>query len=225
METFDQRLAAIAGPQAGAFTVQQARDAGVPLNAILRRVRRGTIQKVHPRTYVFGHGMHSVETLRWAAVLAAGPRALTAGEAAAQDWKLSRGSTDPGPEIVVPHRRRALAGVRTTQSRTLHPEDVSSVGGRPTTTPERTLVDLAAVRTETQLRRMLREANVRGILDLDQLRRTIDRNANRPGIRRMRRALARFLEGDGGADGRKEARFVRMLIAAGETSAVCNKTL
>lgn len=224
MRTIDQTLAQIAGPQAGAFTTRQARDAGVSASALARRRRRGSIFRRHPHTWVLGHDDCSPETARWAAVLAAGPDALICREAAAHDWGISRWKVGL-PEIVVPQHRRPLDGVAMYESSTLHLEDSCLLRGRPTTSVERTIVDLAVERSVSQLCRYLLEAQHHKVLDMVRLRRTIARNVHRPGAPRMREALARYLDGDGGADGKAEARFVRMLGTVGEVGAMHNVEL
>ena len=224
MDTIDRILAGLAGPQAGVFTTAQATGRGVSVSALVRRNRRGSIYRIHPATWVVGHDACSMETLRWAAVLAAGPDAMICRMAAAQDWGFVRGS-DARPDVVVSVRQRPLVGVGILHSRTLDREDRMHVGGRPTTSPERTIVDLADGHGEAFLCKCLREATVRRLLDLARLRRTMERNRGRRGAGRMRRALARFLEGDGGGDSIRERRFLERLHRAGELSAQGNHEL
>ena len=164
-------------------------------------------------------------TETWAARLAAGSDALVAREAAAYQWGFSRRAAAPPPEVLVTRRQRRLDGVAILQSRTVHIEDRAVRNRLELTSPERTIVDLADVRSVPQLCRYLREAAHWRLLDIAKLERTMRRNRNRRGTRRMRIALDRFLHGDNGSDNRAEARFVGMLHRAGVHDAVANKEL
>jgi hypothetical protein len=223
MESIDSILRRISASQAGTFTIEQAASAGIHRAAVHRRERRSAILCLHPRTYFGGH-IATTQARRWAAVLSAGPDSLITGEAALDDWGVGRHPSDI-VEIVVTRRQRPLAGVTMLHSTTLHAEDRSSVSGRPTTTVERALVDVAGRRSTRQLCQLLREASFRGLLDVSRLRRTIDRNRNRRGIGRLRRALSLHLHGHGGTDSGYEDRFVRMLDRAGIHDAATNVVL
>lgn len=215
-----QRLAT---PHAGAFDVRRAGMAGLDRHAISRLERAHMVRRVHRSVYFAGHVL-TIEGRRWAAIMAAGDDALIAGEAALHDWGVDdRGAT--AVEIVVTIRQRPLAGVRTMHTATLHREDRSQVRGRPTTTIERALVDVAGRRSVHQLCRLLREATFREQLDVARLRRTIARNRNRHGIGRVREALRLHLHGRGGTDSGTEDRFARMLGHVGVFGVAHNLTL
>lgn len=224
MSDIDRTLADIAADQGGVFTVRQAVSAGISRSALRRRAQRGGAHRRHPGTYFLGFRARTVDGERWAAVLAGGPDAMLDGRAAAQEWGLIRGADAP-PEILVGRRQRPLSGVVCRFSSTTHDEDRAEIRGRPTVSAERALVTLAATFSVPALGRCLREGTINKVVDLDRLRRTMARNPRRAGARRLREALDRFLDGDGGADNRHEARFASMLHRDGETSAQCNVTL
>jgi hypothetical protein len=225
MDSIDQRLAHLAEPHAGAFRVDAAIKLGITRVDIRCRCKRGSAYRRHPGTYVLGCDLHTPDTECWAALLAAGPGTLLTRESAAFEWGFSRARTCPPPELLVGHRHRPLAGVSILQSRTIRRDDRAIRNGRPTASPERTIVDLADVRTMGQLGRYLREAAFRELLDIERLRHTMDRNQNRRGSRRLAMALVKFLDGDLGSDNWNEERFVRLLHHAGITDAVANKEL
>lgn len=157
-------------------------------------------------------------------MLAVGEDGILTLESAAYAWRVSRETSMPGPELLVSRYHRPLVGVPLLESRTVHQEDRMMLSdGRSVASPERTIVDLAMVRSEGQLGRYLREADYRRVLDHARMRRTIERNRNRPGAARMRRAYVRYLEGDLGVDNRAEERFARMLRDAGVGRVTCNK--
>lgn len=225
MEPIDRRLARVAQPQGGAFTLGQAIEAGVSASALARRCRRGAIHRRHRGTYIFGCDAGIPLTETWAALLTATPDSLLTREAAAFQWGFSRRLDMPPPELLVTRRQRAIDGLRILQSRTVHPEDRATRNGLAVASPERTIVDLADIRSVPQLCRYLREARHLRLLDLDRLERTMHRNPHRRGTRRMRLALERFLHGDNGADNRQEARFAGMLRRAGVPDVISNKQL
>lgn len=225
MESIDQVLAHLAKPQCGAFTYEQAVAAGVSKGALARRCRRGAVHRRHSGTYIFGCHAGIPLTETWAALLTAGSDGLLARESAAYQWRFSRRSEMPPPELLVTGRQRPIDGATILQSRTLHPEDRATCNRFSVTSPERTIVDLADVRSVPQLCRYLREAAYLRILDIAKLRRTMQRNLHRRGTRRMRLALERFLHGDNGADNRNEARFARKLRRAGISGVIGNKRL
>lgn len=213
MDSIDVRIAHAARPQAGVFTLDMTRTAGIPDSAVYRRVRRGSVIRIHPATF-FAGSFVTLQARRWAAVLAAGPDALLGGKSAEDEWGIGRWS-NTDVEVLVTRRQRPLGGVRTLQSRTVDDEDRAVLGSRPTTTVERTLVDVADRRSVGYLCRALREACFRANLDIARLERTIARNWNRRGIGKLRRALDLHVDGHGGTDSDVEDRFARMLERAG----------
>lgn len=224
-ETIDQVLACLAAPHAGAFRVERAFEAGVTASAVARRLAKGSLYRRHARTYVVGHPGDVPDTEVWAALLAAGPSAVLTCESAAYEWRVSRWTSPPPPIVVMPLRHRPLTRVRLIQSGTLQNEDRAERNGRPVTTVERMLVDFADDLPPERLCWYMRQADYRGVLDLDRLGWTMTRNQNRRGARRMRLALRRYVDGDNGADNRAEVRFVRLLRRAGIHDAVSNKEL
>lgn len=223
MDAIDVILGHIAQQYAGAFTLERALAAGVSKSAVMRRQRRGVIQRLHPGVYFYGKVV-TTAARRWAAVLAALDDALLSGDAAADEWGISRSPSDR-VEIITATRHRSLAGVVSRQSGTIHSEDRASCNGRPTTSVERTLVEIAGRRSVHQLCRTLREAAFRKLLDLPRLWRTIERNRNRVGVGRLVRAVVLHLRGDGGSDSGHEDRFARKLDRAGITSYRLNAVL
>jgi very-short-patch-repair endonuclease len=70
--------------QHGIVTRQQAKDAGLLDDAIDRRIRSGTWQRVHGGVYATFTGTLSRDARLWAAVLSAGPGAVLSHETAAE---------------------------------------------------------------------------------------------------------------------------------------------
>ena len=115
-----------------------------------------------------------------AAVLACGPGAVLSHRSAAALWGLARWPHTL--EVTAPTDRR-VPGVRTHRSRNL--DHVTTHYGIPTTTPARTLLDLAQVFDPAFLTRAVNDARLRNLMSLDDLHNLIARS---PG--RATRALA-----------------------------------
>lgn len=97
-------------------------------------------------------------------------------------------------EVTAPHgARRSAPGVRWHETRLVDPEDFTLVDGIPTTTPARTLVDLAAVVVLPRLEEAMDDALRRKLISLSSMGETIERVAKngRRGSLRIRRLYAR----------------------------------
>jgi hypothetical protein len=80
-------------------------------------------------------------------------------------------SHEPDPPGVVVHRGPPL-----------HPDDVTVVDGVPVTSPSRTLIDLAEVLDEDELRECFERARGLGLLDPEALRASRERVEWRPSL-------------------------------------------
>jgi Transcriptional regulator, AbiEi antitoxin len=96
------------------------------------------------------------------------------------------------PTVTVPHRlTHEFPGVRVHQSTDLSDDDVMRVQGLPVTTPERTIIDLAAVMGDARLDFVLDRALSSGTIDLARLGEVFAGLGRRgkPGTARIRRML------------------------------------
>lgn len=149
-----------------------------------------------------------------AAVLGAGEGAVLSHQAAAQLHGLTRRSSDI--HVLVPRQRRAAsAAVRTRRTRNLPRADITVVDGIPVTTVARTLVDLADELHPASLVALIREAAFRGCYRPRALCRCMQRNRNRRGYERLRRALALRLAGGQGTWSDLELAVLVAELAAG----------
>jgi hypothetical protein len=125
------------------------------------------------------------------------------------------------PDVTVVGNRR-IPGVRIHRTRCLPPQDVTRHRGIPVTTPARTLIDLAAVLSETGLRHAVRRAQGRRRLNPPQLLKTMDRLGPRRGTATLRHVIA-----TGPAPTRSEVEDVLLdlFLAAGIEHPDVNKPL
>ena len=102
-----------------------------------------------------------------AAVLACGQGAVLSHTSAAALWGLGRWG---GPFEVTTRTCRRHEGIRVHRSRTLTRADVTRHYGIPTTTPARTLHDLARVLDPPALTRAVNDARLRHLVKIDEPR-------------------------------------------------------
>ena len=122
-----------------------------------------------------------------AAVRACGPGSLLAGKAAAHLFGLLKAPPSLPEVLTASHRR--IKGVLTHRSRRSDVTDGTMWRRIPTTTVQRTLVDLAAILEEAELARAVHEADVRHRTVPGQIEQVLTRRHNWPGARKLRRVI------------------------------------
>jgi hypothetical protein len=113
--------------------------------------------------------------------------------------------------------RRALArpGLRLHRSTCLAVEDRAVARGIACTSVPRTLLDLARVVPPGLLERACDQADVEGLLDMDDARKMMDRSAGLPGVRRLRDVLHSGCVGTSVPRSELERRFLALCRRAG----------
>jgi Transcriptional regulator, AbiEi antitoxin len=208
--TVDRLIGELASSSHGVVTRKNLLGKGVTSQEIRRRLRRGSLHRVHPGVYRVGHRAPSIEARYLAAVLACGDGSLLIARPAAYVWGLIKGSS-PRPEVIALVKRR-VRGVTTHRVRRIDPEDATQCSGIPVTTVSRTLVDLAGVLPERVLARTCHEAEVRHRTTPNQVEAVLSRLPNRPGARTLRK----ILHGDVNVTlSRLEDRFLALLRETG----------
>jgi very-short-patch-repair endonuclease len=122
-----------------------------------------------------------------AAVLAAGPGACLSHLAAAFVHSLIERARDP-IDVTTPTWRKPRPRI-TLHTRTLEPQEVTLRHGIPTTTAERTLLDLATVLPPSKLRRIVHQAEVQRTTTHAKLTSFLASQAGSPGAPDLRRLL------------------------------------
>jgi hypothetical protein len=200
MMTAEERLAATAIAQAGAFTRDQAIAAGFGSNQIARRVRAGAWARVLPRVYRHASTPASTTFRFWAAVLWAGPGCALSHTSAAAVWRIP-GAGVAAPELIVPGTRAPrVAGVLVHRAARIDETDVICVRRLPVTSPARTVVDLAGVLGDTDLAAAVASTVSRRLVTVRALRGRLDEigTVGRPGAARLRSLLVAI--GSGGVE-------------------------
>src|SRR3954462_13372840 len=153
VDTVEQILARLASRAHGVVTRAELLAAGLTVDEVRRRVRKGALIRVHPGVYRVGHQAPNVEARYLAAVKACGPGAVLSGRAAAHLWGLVRGAAPP-PEVSAATLKR-IPGITTRRVKRIH---AMSHRGIPVTTVPQTLIDLAADLSLDALARACHEA-------------------------------------------------------------------
>jgi len=148
------QLAELAARQHGVVTTKQL---GMSSTSISKRIRAGTLHRVHRGVYAVGHNRLSENGAFMAAVLAAGKGAALCGLSAAVYWKAWRRKVDE-IHVLVPRHHRPHPGFHVHTTRHIHPSDIIEHDGITVTTMARTLVDLTDVLTSHQLANVIHEA-------------------------------------------------------------------
>jgi Transcriptional regulator, AbiEi antitoxin/REase_MTES_1575 len=174
----DARLAELAERQHGVVTTTQLHALGISRTEIGYRVQSGRLHPLHRGVYAVGHRHLSDEGSFVAAVLAVGPDAALSHAAAAALWGLRPVIGRP-IDVTVPRRVRQRRGIWVHHVRALPPTDITHRSGIPTTTPARTLLDLADLLPHRALERAVHEAEVQRIVDHPLLRAQIERASGR----------------------------------------------
>ncbi len=144
MDTPEQRLARVASGQLGLVTRRQAHLAGVTEDELRRRVESGALEHAGPKTFRLFGAQRTPRHELLALILDAGPNAHATGRSSAALHEFDGFDLRP-PFDVITQRGRGIrrAGHRIHTTLHLDPIDRTRLGGIPTLTAERTLIELA----------------------------------------------------------------------------------
>lgn len=206
----DVRIQEIAAQQHGVVSRSQLLGAGMSVDAIDYRLKKGTLRRVHRGVYCTGPltGRFQPEM---AAVLACGPEtALSHRTAAGIVSILPPGQPKAPIDVIGPQSRRGpSSGVRLHRTDRLEPDEVTHRHGLPLTSPARTILDLASCLGPYELERALARALKQEIVSCDSVETMLLRHRHREG----RTTLRHLLDAADPAFTRSEAevRFLKLL--------------
>ncbi len=175
-------VAEVAGRQGGCITRAQLTRLGFTSRVIDGWIARGWLLRLHHGVYAVGHLPRTHEERWWGCVLACGAGAKTAARTSAAAHRL----IEPYPRIhvVCPGKR-----VRPGMANHIAATDTVWIDGLPCCTVARTLLDLAGCVPYGVLEGACRQAQVRGVLDLEALARLMLECPRARGVRRLRAIL------------------------------------
>jgi very-short-patch-repair endonuclease len=179
-----------AGGQHGIVKRKQVREAGLSRREIERRIGAGWLVRQYDGVYAVGHTALTYHSHLIAAVYACGDEGLASHRAGGKLWGILRGSQPI--EVTAPRSREPKKGFILHRSRLIHPEDRALIDNIPVTSLARTLVDLADVLPEERLANAVNEAEMKGLFDLRQVERVLERLPGRKGRHKLNRVLAAY---------------------------------
>lgn len=174
MNTPERRLAHVASGQLGLVTRRQAHLVGVSEDGLRRRVESGALEHAGPHTFrLFGAERTPRHDLL-ALILDSGPQAYATGASSAAVNGFDGYVLQP-PFDVITERGRGIrrAGHRIHTTHDLEPVDRTRVGGIPTLTAARTLIELARTESPGRLATALDSGLRDGRLTEDRLHQRI----------------------------------------------------
>lgn len=183
MSQADAVIALIAERQGGHISRAQLLKLGLSGKAIDHRIKIGRLIPVYPGVYAVGHLPTLPLDRAKGALLACGPEAALSHSSAAALWGFEKNWLVPF-EVVVPGDRRRR-GIRVHR---LHLTDVdirTHLGVR-TTSPARTILDIAPKKMPKRLNRIVNDARLKRQLTLTDLADVVERNPRHSGTKRLR---------------------------------------
>ena len=150
-------------------------------------------------------------------MLAYGPGALLSHTSALALWELRDEGARTARHISVPTQsgRRGQLGILLHRAATLTVADATRRRGIPVTTLARTLIDVAPILGERDLKAAIREAEYRHGLDIGLLRRGLEGSGRSPKRGRLRRTLDLWVPGIGLTRSELEASFLELCGSGG----------
>lgn len=185
----DQAAAAIAGRQHGMVARWQLLELGWSRDVIKRRIARGALHPLHRGVYAYGHRAITVESRWMAATLAFGPDAVLSHRSAGQLLGLVPRSRIR-PEVTRPRHAAGRPHLVIHQA-VLPGDEVVRVRGIPVTSVPRTILDLAATRSEREVERAWDQMEFQGHTDVLSVPDLLQRYPRRKGSPLLTRLASR----------------------------------
>jgi predicted transcriptional regulator of viral defense system len=204
----DLAIAALADEQHGVVSRRQLLERGISPRSVQHRVEIGRLHLVHRGVYAVGRRNLTKHGRYMGAVLAVGDRAVLSHRSAADLWGLLP-SDRRTIDVATPANARPRPGIRPHRTISLDVDETTAHHGIPTTTPARTLIDLAEIATRRELERALDQAEHRELLDLRDLQ------GGRIGAKRIRSRLRVHAPATTITNSNLEERFLALVDRAG----------
>lgn len=209
----------LAARQYGVLRLDQARAAGMSEWQVRRRVACGAWEELFPTVYrVEGAPPTWRQQLKAASLWAEKSFAVSHRSAAAL-WGFDRYREGP-VELSVTRHLRTYRPCVVHQVERLTQRDLASIDGLCVTSATRTLLDLAAIEPEAQVRAAVDQALRRKWTTLERLASALGEAGRRRGVAFLKDLVHAYLGGDGPTESELEARVQDLLEAQGFPRAV-----
>lgn len=202
----------LASRQKGIVTLAQLLGADIHASRVKRWAAKGLLHRLHHGVYAVGHLALAPLALEQAALLACGDRGLISHTSALGLWGIVSAPPSEVHVMVVGHDCRRKAGIRVHRVKDIDDRDVRRRNGLPVTSPARSLIDVAASASLTELDDVIAEARARRLIRDGELERVLERCERTRGAPRMRAFLK--AEMSPGLTRSKAERVMRRLMRA-----------
>jgi very-short-patch-repair endonuclease len=203
----DAAIAELATRQHGVVSRMQLERLGLTRHEIGDRMRARRLNRLHESVYAVGHRRVSREGRYLAAVLATD--GVLSHCSAADLWEL-RAPKERETDVTVGADRRGNRSLRI-HLYALDGTEITTRQGIRVTKPLRTLLDLAAVVTDRELERAIRQAVYRRLTSTTLIAEAVHERFGRRGNKRLRKALINLGEAPGLTRSELEDNFLRFL--------------
>jgi hypothetical protein len=172
------------------LSADELRRCGLSRRMVADRVDQGHLHRLHHGVYAVGHPNIPIEGRFLAAVKACGHGAVLSHFSAGAVWEMVEWDGRHVEVTVLDTTPRVHAGIRVHRTCLLEARDVRRHHGIPVTSPARTALDLCSQLPERAARRAVRKGVSQGLLNARRLLEILDRQARRPGAKRLRQIVA-----------------------------------
>jgi very-short-patch-repair endonuclease len=184
----DRAVSRLARDQHGLVARRQLLAVGLGRVAVVERLKHGHLHEIHRGVYVVGSRRIGRKGRWMAAVLAGGEGTLLSHRSAARLWRLIPVAAER-VEVTRPRSTRVRRDRIISHRSTVADDEWMIEDGIPTTSPFRTIFDLAARVPMRELERAFHEAEARQVTDRVSLPMLLERHPGRRGSRNLRALL------------------------------------
>lgn len=181
----DGLVADVAARQHGLIRVDQLAACRLDRAAVTRRVRKGSLHRVHTGVYAVGYTPQTLHAHFMAAVLAGGDEAFVSHWASCALARLVRWERLRIDITVRGSAERRRPGIRFHRTRALDSRDTTRLSGIPCTTPARAILEIAPQLSDARLKRLVRKAQAEGLASVQQFAAVLSRANGHVGRRRV----------------------------------------
>jgi len=218
----DLRAARLAARQHGRITFGQLVGCGLDKDAVARRVRKGSLHRVHHGVYAVGYISDALDAQFAGAVLAGGGGAFLSHWASCALAKLVRWDGRRIDVTVRGSSERSRPGIRFRRARSLDAQDVTRRHGIPCTTPARAILEIAPQLSDERLKRLVRKAQAERLANVRQIADVLRRANGHRGVRRIAEIIA---TGPAATDSGHEDVVLDLILQAGLEHPIVNRRL
>ena len=182
----DLRAARIAFTQHGLVRYRELLGCGLDKDAVMRRVRKGWLHRVHHGVYAVGYRNDTLDAHFMAAVLAGGEGAKLSHWASCALAGLVRWDGRMIEVTVRGSGGRARNGIRFHRARSLDARDTTRRHAIPCTTPARAILEISPQLSDRRLKRLVRQAQAEKLAGVRQFQAMLSRANGHAGTRSHR---------------------------------------